>query len=338
MPEGVQEKPNGWVALPGVTYAPEDGLSVSAAVIRHWLRNDGNVQPTRLKVVAAASLRGSGEINVDPDIWFGKGLWNLSLASKLTNLERYFFGIGNDAEEDAREAYRPTRLDARVELARRLPNNFFVAGVYAFRNQDITEVEPGGLLDTGAVVGSEGGFLSGVGVELRYDTRDSVVFPTRGVNLESSPRYYTPVLGSDYHMLRWFTDVAAFFQVRPGHILGVDSRLEFRYGDVPFDFMSDAGGKRLLRGLLQGRYRDTHYIGAQAEYRFPLYWRFRGVAFAGLGQVADGFSSFGTEHILPSVGCGLRYAVRPKQGIFVRVDFATAGGDTGVYLHLLEAF
>ncbi len=338
LPEGVEERPNGWIALPGITYSPENGLSMSAAAIRHWSRNDGTIQPTRLKVVGSVSLRGSGEINVDPDMWFGDGLWNLAITSKLSNLERDFFGIGNDALDEDIESYRALRIDARTELARRLPNNLFVAGIYDFRYQEMSEVEAGGLIDSGAVVGSDGGFLSALGVELRYDTRDSVVFPTRGISFESSPRYYASLLGSDYQMLRWFTDTAAFFGVHPGHILAVDSKLELRYGDVPFDFMSDAGGKRMLRGLLQGRYRDTHYIAAQAEYRFPIYGRFRGVAFVGLGEVASGFADFSVDNIRTSVGAGLRFALRPKQGIYVRVDVATAAGDTGAYLNLLEAF
>jgi outer membrane protein assembly factor BamA len=337
-PDAVDEQPQGWVALPGISYAPENGLSISAAAIHYWPPAAGSVQPSRVKFTTAVSERGSGDINVDPDIWFGRGQWNLAITSKLSDLERDFFGVGNDAKDEDIESYRAVRLEMRTEVARRLPHNLFIAGVYDFRYQSLSKVEEGGLIDTGAVPGTDSGLLSALGLELRYDSRDSTTFPTRGVNLESSPRFYTGLLGSDYQMLRWFTDISAFFEVRPGHVVAVDSKLELRYGDVPFDFMSDAGGKRLLRGLLQGRYRDTHYLAAQVEYRFPIYWRFRGVAFAGLGEVATGIRDFGFDNVRTSIGAGLRFALRPEQGIYLRLDAATAAGDTGAYLNLLEAF
>ncbi len=337
-PDVVESLPEGWVALPGVSYAPENGLSVSAAVIYYWPPERGSVQPTRIKFTTAASQRGSGEIDIDPDVWFAGGDWNLAITSKLSDLERKFFGIGNSARDEDVETYTATRLEARTEVARRLPHNLFVAGVYDFRYQSLSGVDEGGQIDLGTVPGSDGGFLSALGVELRYDSRDSTTFPSRGVNLESSPRFYAKALGSDYQMLRWFTDTSAFFQVHPGHVLAIDSKIELRYGDVPFDFMSDAGGKRLLRGLFQGRYRDTHYLAAQVEYRFPIFWRFRGVVFAGLGEVASGLRDFGIENVRGSIGAGLRYALRPKQGIYLRLDAAAAAGDTGMYLNLLEAF
>jgi outer membrane translocation and assembly module TamA len=102
--------------------------------------------------------------------------------------------------------------------------------------------------------------------------------------------------------------------------------------------MSLAGGGRLLRGMLEGRYRDDLFIGGQAEYRFPLWWRFGGVTFAGLGRVAGAFEELDLTGLKHSVGAGLRFAVKPDERINLRFDAATADGAFNLYFGIGEAF
>lgn len=335
--EAAKRREGGWVVLPGVFYSPDTGLSGSGAVLR-YVRVRGNQRPSKIKATAALSLRGAGEVDVDPDLWLLGDQLNLQLTSKVSYLERAFFGIGNDAPESARENYTSWRVDARLELARRLPHDLYLAPIYDFRWQDVIEVEPGGMLAEGAVPGADGGFLSALGIELRWDTRDSVFYPTRGVKLETSPRLYHRVFGSDHDFVRFFFDASTYLEIAPGHVLGLDGRADFRWGEPPFDHLSVAGGNRLLRGMLRGRFRDDHYLGGQVEYRFPVYWRFGAVAFAGLGRVASDLGDFDLRGWKASAGGGLRFAVDVEERINIRVDYGVTGHGTGVYLNVLEAF
>ena len=73
--------------------------------------------------------------------------------------------------------------------------------------------------------------------------------------------------------------------LKENHIIAFNSVLFMNYGGVPFLDMSRVGGDDILRGYASNRFRDHHFSGVQLEYRFPVWWRFGMVVFAGLGDV-----------------------------------------------------
>jgi len=328
----------GWVALPGVSYSPDDGLTLSSAVWRYFRVGAKHNRPSRMRLATSLSVRGAGSIDFDPDFWLYDDTINVQLTTKLSFVERAFYGIGNDTLDSDREDYESFGFQGRLEVARRLPYNMFIAGVYVLHWLRLTTVEEGGLLDSDAVVGSDGGWGSGPGVELRMDSRDSIFYPTRGVNIEISPRYFHRYVGSDFDYVRFFIDAAAFVPLGGDHVLATDFRYDGRRGDTPFDRVSWAGGPRLLRGMLLGRLRDDHYLAGQLEYRYPLCWRIGGAAFAGTGRVADRLSAFSAHGWKYSVGGGLRATVDREEHINVRLDIGVTPVGSGAYLMIGEAF
>ncbi|HEX9620629.1 MAG TPA: hypothetical protein VF989_10860, partial [Polyangiaceae bacterium] len=98
------------------------------------------------------------------------------------------------------------------------------------------------------------------------------------------------------------------------------------------------GGDELLRGYFLGRYRDENLGALETEYRFPLYWRFGGVAFAGAGQVADGLEDLGGEPTRWAVGAGLRFSLNDDEHLNLRLDFGVGPGTHGIYVTAREAF
>jgi hypothetical protein len=74
-----------------------------------------------------------------------------------------------------------------------------------------------------------------------------------------------------------------------------------------------------MRGFYLGRNRDKHYLTTQVEYRFPIYKRLGGAAFAGVGEVY-GTDPFSFDRMRWSLGGGLR--MRFGERIYMRVDGA----------------
>mgnify|MGYP001586793466 CR=1 FL=1 len=112
----------------------------------------------------------------------------------------------------------------------------------------------------------------------------------------------------------------------------------FTAGDVPFFQLPQIGGTSRLRGYPLGKYRDKHLIIAQAEFRFPIVWRFKGVVFGGGGTV---FGSAGeSAKLRPNAGAGLRFEFDRRQKLHLRVDHGVGSGEgnSGVYITLGEAF
>ena len=336
--EKEEERTRGWVLLPGVYYTPERGLIISGAVLRYFRPASSDERLSRIALQAGASFDGRAEIDLDPELYLRNNRLVLDGSSQLTYFDYSYYGIGNDTPESAQETYTALRFDARVEVIHLLVRQLYAGLVYDIRYQDIRDLEPGGALAGGAVRGTDGGFLSGAGGLIRWDSRDHSVWPTRGGRVTFSPRFYRGFLGSGHDFDRWLLDASWFFHLGGEHVLGIDGRLDLRTGDPPFDHLSMAGGSRLLRGIIEGRWRDDHYLAAQAEYRYPIYWRFSGVAFAGLGRVAGALDELSFEGLKYSVGGGLRFAVNPEERINVRLDVGVGTGDANVYFRILEAF
>jgi outer membrane protein assembly factor BamA len=113
----------------------------------------------------------------------------------------------------------------------------------------------------------------------------------------------------------------------------------FISGEAPFQMLGMLGGSYWMRGYYLGRYRDRNMITAQVEYRFPVWWRFGAVGFAGAGDVASDAGKFRADRFKHSVGCGVRFMFDTRERINARLDFGFGSDDNaGIYAMVLEAF
>jgi outer membrane protein assembly factor BamA len=336
--ETSERSSSGWVALPGLDYSPERGLAVAASLLYYFRTGAPDERPSRIGTQTSISWDKRGEVALTPDLWLFDERLNLGGSAQLSYFDYGYFGIGNDTSTADREDFTAMRASVRGEAVVRVFGDFFAGGLYDYRYEHIAEIDDGGELDMDAVEGAGGGILSGIGAIVRYDSRDNTFQPRSGGIVTISPRLYHQDLGSEFDFARYLLDASWFFGIQGPHVIALDGRVDLRRGDPPFDHMSLAGGGRLLRGMLEGRYRDDLFIGGQAEYRFPLWWRFGGVTFAGLGRVAGAFEELDLTGLKHSVGAGLRFAVKPDERINLRFDAATADGAFNLYFGIGEAF
>jgi hypothetical protein len=328
---------SGWVFLPGITYTPDRGLSASAAALRYF-RLDQDPRASRMILTVDAGVSGRGQVSLDPDVWFDGRRYNLAGTVWVSYLDYAYFGIGNGTDMAEREDFTALRFTARPELIRRITRALFAGALYEARYEDLVEVDAGGDLATGMAPGSSGGLVSGVGAILRWDSRDHSFSPRSGGVATLSPRVYQSWMGSAFDFTRLILEASWFFSLGGDHVLALDGRIDLHGGDAPFSHMSQAGGRRLLRGMLDGRFRDQHFAGGQVEYRYPLFWRFGGVLFGGLGRVAHTISDFQLSGLKYSAGGGLRFTIQKDERITVRFDVGKSNDDSAFYFALLEAF
>jgi len=78
----------------------------------------------------------------------------------------------------------------------------------------------------------------------------------------------------------------------------------------------------------------------QIEWRFPIVWRFRGVIFGSIGDVAEVPGDWGFNTIKWSAGAGIRFVMNPKEKTSVRFDYGHGKSkkDSGVYFGMNEVF
>lgn len=253
----------------------------------------------------------------------------------------YFYsGIGNDINPAEEEIFDVNFPRIKLNALMRVYPKTYVGFRYWYDGYDIVGTKENGLLETNKPRGVEGGNVSGIGPMAVFDNRDNVFTPSNGYFIEAASLFAFKGIGSDFNFSKFSLDIRKFipFGKEKRSVLGLNAYSEFTSGDIPFFQLSFLGGGKKMRGYLEGRYRDKHYAMFQAEYRFPLFWRLGGVAFASTGGVAPQVGEV-FNNLRIAYGGGIRFLLNKNEGVNIRIDYGIgAKGNSGFYLTIGEAF
>ena len=277
----------GWVVLPGMWASTDQGVGMSAVALHYFPLQSDAPRPSEIGLVGIVTSEGDNVLRAEPVLRFAGDLYLVDADLEVARRAGTFYGFGNEAAVEDAESYRRLRLSGRTRLLRRVADAVYVGVAwdsYWSSDLEIENIDSGGMLMSGSVVGAEAGTTVGMGVVLQRDTRNHVYAPTQGSLIEAQAYRYDQALGSDYGFSTFQANARTFVEVAPDHVL--HARGDFRAGQAPFDRLPTAGDAALLRGIQSGRFRDQHFLGAQAEYRSPMLWRVGAVAFAATGRVA----------------------------------------------------
>jgi outer membrane protein assembly factor BamA len=215
-------------------------------------------------------------------------------------------------------------------------NQGLFAGLdYHFEYEYNFEYTPGKQLETGSVPGYQGGIGSALGLVAVFDNRDNVINAYRGKFAEVSTYFYDKLIGSTFSFFAVNIRYQQYWQIKRKHILATQTKIRFSSGNVPFLDLSTLGDDDILRGYPKNRFRDKNFMATQLEYRFPLFWRFGMVVFAGVGDVFNKTADLRLSALKYSVGSGLRLVVNPAERLNIRFDYGY--GKEGGYFYFVVA-
>lgn len=336
----VEETRYGVTPFAMVAYQDETGFLLGAAAILYQRRPPAlRRRDSQITVAAAASVQGHLTLLVQPDLYLAADAVQLGISAGIARFPDVFYGIGDAAERSPGEDYTPVYADVEVSPKLRLSrrHRLYLGPTVRVAHTSIEDRQAGGLLDRGTVPGARGGWTVQGGGRAFWDRRDDLLYPRRGAYVEASLAAADPAIGSDFAFTRARLDARGYVPVPgPCCVLSLQAVGELRGGTPPFYELGKLGGARLLRGHFEGRYRDRQLFAAQAEYRFPIAWRFGGVAFAGLGMVAADLGDATGAEARAAAGIGLRF--RPtRDPVHIRLD-AAYGDELRFYLDVGEAF
>lgn len=95
--------------------------------------------------------------------------------------------------------------------------------------------------------------------------------------------------------------------------------------EVPFYFQPTLGGSRTVRSADDYRFRDTHALWMNAEYRWEAFSALDMALFTDWGKVAPDASELDFSDLERAFGIGFRF--NTAQAVFFRIDVAAGGGD-----------
>lgn len=330
----------GWsvAPFPVLFSTPETGFGGGAgAVLTHRSRGDTpRTRPQALGIVAFYTAKNQSLFGLAPDLHFRRDSWRLRAEGGYRKFPTSFYGKGNDTPDTAEEDYTIEGAGLEATLTKRVYAELRLGALYGIKRPRYTKTEPGGLLDRGGLVGHEGGLLTGVGPYAEWDTRDESFYPSTGSLLTALARTHGAWCGSDFAYDVYAFDLRRYVAIRRSHVVALQFVGTHRTGDVPFDDLARLGD--VLRGIYAGRFLDRALLATQAEYRFPVGWRFSGAVFLGAGDVAGGWRAFRLAGTKVAGGAGLRFAIDRIEKINIRLDYATSGSGEEMYIELMEAF
>jgi outer membrane protein assembly factor BamA len=338
----------GFAGAPYIKYAPETRWVAGLVGLYYFhLGSDTNDLLTRPSDVSAGVMYSQNKqysIGIDYNLYSNRDVYLINGGFHYQQIPLDFYGIGDYSPPGRIDNYTPLRRGLEFYATRKLVRIPYGTGLNAgiegeFRYDKVLSTEnDSSLIATNRVPGANGGYSSGAGIIVLYDTRDNIYFTNNGQYESFDAEFYGRTLSSDYTFSRYTLDARKFISIAKDQVLAGQFYGVLANGVVPFYMMSELGGDSKLRGYYQGRFRENDLGLAQAEYRFPIWWRFGGDVFAGVGEVGHTLSDFSFRGVHPSFGAGLRLLVVPAEHLNARLDYGIGTDSKGLYLAILEAF
>jgi len=337
------------VAAPGFT--PELGGLIAVGGLTSFKTNpnDSLIQRSSMPftiaytttnaIVAQALLTSywfKDKLRVNVDLWY-------------KDMPDQYWGIGYDAaynnyKSDTTTAYNRLWWWINPRFLYQFKSNYFIG-----LNIDYNYTQGS---DASAPVASDSIFNSfkdkpmnsGLGLILRYDSRDIPVDAWSGMLIDLRGTFYATELGGDNNYQVYQLDYRQFETIgRKGQVLGWQLKTRIAEGDVHYGEMSQLGTPFDLRGYMWGRYRNNNMLYFLAEYRYTI-MKSTGelskhgfVTWVGSGTVFN----FQTIHDnnnrwLPNFGVGYRLELQPRMNL--RLDFGIGRESSGFYFNFNQAF
>ena len=328
---------SGWLyVLPVVAYSPETKFIFGASAGRyHRFSEEPEARPTTFAPVALITTNSQIILGLFTDAWWSADRWHLSSDLGYSKFPTQFYGVGDDTPATAEEDYTPHTPYFRVETTRRVTGALYLGVLLDTRSARMSDFEPGGLLDSDLVYGSEGGGLLGMGVASTWDSRDSVFFPTCGWLNRLAVTRYLDILGGDYVYTWTDAGLTHYWSLGGGRVLAANVSGGFiSGGQAPFYQLN----RLRLRGYFEERYLDNNVVRARLEFRTPVWGPLGMVVFGGAGEMASTLDRLRLDETRLAAGFGLRYNVGGDQTANIRLDYGWGDGDSGFYISFGEAF
>jgi outer membrane protein assembly factor BamA len=328
---------SGIFAYPVLFYSPETRWAYGAAmnVFHRGMRSH---RPSTWMPMLIYTQNKQIIAKVTVDLYGPGEKWHFFAWTGFYNYPDRFFGIGSQTTELQKESYTAKRFILRLTPKWRIQNNVYAGIQYEGMHQQLSDLDEDGELILKKLPGTRKSIYSGFGCLFNWDTRDNIYFPVKGRYHQIELSWFHPLFGSDFSFNRATFDFRRYLYIRPDQTVAIQILAQMIFGVAPFQSLSDIGNAQIMRGTYEGRYRDNHFLGTQAEYRFFILGPLGAVLFGGVGDVAHRFNDFQIKALKYSIGFGLRLKINPEERMNIRIDFGYGKNTSGFYIETGEAF
>jgi hypothetical protein len=175
--------------------------------------------------------------------------------------------------------------------------------------------------------------LLGLRPLVKFDTRDNMFTPTRGLFGEAGFTFAHQSEGSWFERLD-LTAIGYTPLFIPELFLGVRGGANFSFGDAPFYLRPFV----VLRGAPSMRYQGEQTAEMEVELRWQFWKRLSLVGFGGVGAAWKNLSGFDRSEGVVTYGTGFRYELARQYGLHMGADFAFGQDGFALYIQFGSAW
>lgn len=242
-----------------------------------------------------------------------------------------FFGLGNSSAFADREYYTKESVELSTAFSSAFLRTLIGQAGLRFKAINNFNFEPDSRFPT-LTSSSRTQYLS-VYANIRFDTRNSFVNPTKGIVLQAETELApgSRAFASLGKSAQWY-----FPLLHPNAIVALRERMQaIMGGDIPIHVLLPIGGNNTLRGSPQDRYLDRISAVVNMEVRFPVYWRLGGVVGVDAGKAWHRISEVDAKGWASNLVAGFRFRM---ETFVVRLDVGLGAEHTGVYFNFGQMF
>lgn len=332
-----QKWPSDLVVAPVPGRSPQVGwsLALGAGYFLDSGSEENDVSPSILGGFAWFAENDSYAYGVGGNLHLFDDKMRVQFGAGYLDVRYDYYGIGDDND-----------LDIAIEVLQEAPLYYTSASWRIWRQLYVGLGYLGGKVDTSVDLGLDLPDITSpvvrldmgaITIPIVYDSRDHEQFPRNGWMITGRQVLHRKDAGSDFNAETFMFSANKYVPVREGDVLAFRGYFRTTSSGAPFFVQSTFGGKSDLRGYPSGRFRDRMMYALQGEYRWQFNNRWIFTGFAGFGEVAPDFDSFG-EDVLPAVGVGARFVVSDKHRVALSFDVATGQEGTEYYFGVGESF
>ncbi len=336
-------KKSNLVGYPFLIYTGETSFTLGAfALYTSRPENQSkNIPPTSVVANALLSIKKNALVMLIPEFVFDKGNLRYSPSLKYQNWPSEFYGLSQNSLLNDKTDYLMESFEFKNDFKFSFAKNLFIKSFYRFQKNSLSKIEEGSVFSQHPYLGKNGGFVSGIGFGLEYDSRDNNLYPTSGLNVFYDYYSYNRLLKSNYSYNTHQFNIKFFVPYNKYTIFALNSVYKANSHSAPFYEKTQLGYDS--RAYSDFRFIDDQLISLKSEIRtFPWNtgWKKRLglVAFFETTQVKKNIDDFVFHDFKPAIGFGLRYSIVPQEKLNLRLDFGVGKDSKEVIFIAREAF
>jgi len=335
-----------YIPFPIVSYSTETNWLIGITKMNAFRmgtknQNDTTIQPSYVTGTAYFTLNKQYKVVANARLMFGHNKYITNTEFLFVDFPTNYYGTGNDTRREDAFLLETEQFSINQDLGYNITNKLYIALKYHFTNYiKVDSIKnPENPIDPKFThLKDNEGYQSGIGFNFSREGRDNRFNAKRGSYIFVEYLNYGKWIGSKFNYNTFTLDLRKYVSPYKWLTFAGQFYTELKEGDVPIQSLALMGGDNRLRGVFNGRYRDKTMIETQVEARFPIWWIFGGVVFAGAGQSAPDLSKYSFDRTKLAYGAGIRMNINEATRMNVRFDIGIHQNQPLFFFTFSEAF